>query len=132
MVDRGRLFDVSTDVCFVDRRNRVQTSSDHIALLPPDYTPGYWDVICQGGKENYDHGKIGLNFMLADNTIRFSYRVRFFVATTSLHLTRLLPFMYTSVNIQQLEIDDLEFALKTILVPIKRPVPNIKGPWLSQ
>jgi hypothetical protein len=57
MVDRGRLFDISKDHGFVDgRNNRVQTDFDQIELLPSDYTPGYWDVICQGGKENYDHG----------------------------------------------------------------------------
>lgn len=27
-------------------------------LLPPDFEPGEWDVICQRGKECYDHGKI--------------------------------------------------------------------------
>jgi hypothetical protein len=56
MVDRGRLFEISKDLTFVDGRNRVQTNSDQLALLPLDYSPGYWDVICQGGKENYDHG----------------------------------------------------------------------------
>lgn len=55
MVDRGKL-DIDKDLSYVDPRILSQASSDRIEL-PADYTPGYWDVICQGGKENYDHSE---------------------------------------------------------------------------
>jgi hypothetical protein len=28
-----------------------------VGLLPADFVPGKWDVICQRGKECFDHGK---------------------------------------------------------------------------
>ena len=27
-----------------------------VALLPPDYEPGNWDVVCQRGKDCHEHG----------------------------------------------------------------------------
>jgi hypothetical protein len=56
MVDRGRL-NFSNDLSFVDSRIKSQAPSDSILLLDADYEPGYWDVICQGGKESYDHSE---------------------------------------------------------------------------
>ena len=31
--------------------------SEHINFLPATFKPGEWDVICQRGGENYDHGR---------------------------------------------------------------------------
>ena len=31
-------------------------SGEFIALLPPDFAPTKWDVICQRGKECFEHG----------------------------------------------------------------------------
>jgi hypothetical protein len=56
MVDRGKL-DIYKDLSYVDPRIRAQAPSDRMELLPADYVPGHWDVICLGGKENYDHSK---------------------------------------------------------------------------
>ena len=56
MVDRGTL-DLSRDLSYVDPRIRSQARGDRMELLPASYTPGYWDVICHGGKENYEHSK---------------------------------------------------------------------------
>jgi hypothetical protein len=33
-----------------------QDRSEQIKYFPADYKPGEWDVICQRGRENYDHG----------------------------------------------------------------------------
>lgn len=33
------------------------TDSD-VEFLPVSFKPGSWDVICQRGRENYDHGKL--------------------------------------------------------------------------
>jgi hypothetical protein len=62
MVDRGRL-DYCKDLSFVDPRIIFNAPSDKMELLSPDYEPGDWDVICQGGKDNYDHGKYLLLMM---------------------------------------------------------------------
>jgi hypothetical protein len=35
----------------------LQADDEYMDLLPPDFEPGKWDVICQRGKECFDHGK---------------------------------------------------------------------------
>ena len=56
MVDRGRL-DICKRLGLIDPRIGAQAPSDQMELLPPEFEPGNWDVICQGGKENYEHSK---------------------------------------------------------------------------
>lgn len=56
MVDRGRL-DYCKDLTFVDSRIRSSAPSEKNEPLPADFEPGSWDIICQGGKESYDHSK---------------------------------------------------------------------------
>lgn len=38
-----------------------KAEDETMALLPEDFVPGKWDVICQRGKECYDHGKCDAN-----------------------------------------------------------------------
>lgn len=38
-----------------DSNKRLEVRS--LDLLPPDFEPGEWDVICQRGKECFQHGK---------------------------------------------------------------------------
>eukprot|EP00539_Tryblionella_compressa_P009357 CAMPEP_0178792194 /NCGR_PEP_ID=MMETSP0745-20121128/8389_1 /TAXON_ID=913974 /ORGANISM="Nitzschia punctata, Strain CCMP561" /LENGTH=479 /DNA_ID=CAMNT_0020450357 /DNA_START=114 /DNA_END=1553 /DNA_ORIENTATION=+ len=54
MVDRGRL-DFQKNLNDIDPRIRSNAPSDKLSLLHPSFQPGNWDVICQGGKESYDH-----------------------------------------------------------------------------
>jgi hypothetical protein len=35
----------------------TKAEEETMALLPAEFVPGKWDVICQRGKECYDHGK---------------------------------------------------------------------------
>lgn len=52
---------------FMMMQQRIQVESvasttsgaedEMLDLLPEEFTPGKWDVICQRGKECYDHGK---------------------------------------------------------------------------
>jgi hypothetical protein len=35
----------------------IQLSEGDIFILPPSFVPGKWDVICQRGKECFEHGK---------------------------------------------------------------------------
>jgi hypothetical protein len=37
-----------------------KAEEETMALLPAEFVPGKWDVICQRGKECYDHGKFSL------------------------------------------------------------------------
>ena len=57
MVDRGshRLVDFTKRMQALEPRLDAPTES--ISLLDPSFEPGNWDVICQGGKESYDHGE---------------------------------------------------------------------------
>ena len=57
MVDRDKFSDYSKRISFLDARTRVPAPSDCNEPLPVDFEPGNWDVICQGGKESYDHSK---------------------------------------------------------------------------
>ena len=48
---------------------------DSVRILPPDFVPGEWDVICQRGKQNYDHSKYNtttINFTKLRKAIHFS------------------------------------------------------------
>jgi hypothetical protein len=63
MVDRGRL-DYCKDLTYVDSRIRSSAPSEKIEPLREDFEPGHWDVICQGGKESYDHSKCALGSCL--------------------------------------------------------------------
>ena len=36
--------------------------NDATALLPEGFAPGKWDVICQRGKECFDHGTLCCSF----------------------------------------------------------------------
>eukprot|EP00429_Kryptoperidinium_foliaceum_P008799 CAMPEP_0176007336 /NCGR_PEP_ID=MMETSP0120_2-20121206/3181_1 /TAXON_ID=160619 /ORGANISM="Kryptoperidinium foliaceum, Strain CCMP 1326" /LENGTH=268 /DNA_ID=CAMNT_0017340095 /DNA_START=37 /DNA_END=840 /DNA_ORIENTATION=+ len=59
MVDRGRLglgLDYAKKLGFVDPCIRYPAApSTKAQSLPENFEPGNWDVICQGGKESYDH-----------------------------------------------------------------------------
>ena len=67
MVDRGRL-DITKDLSFVDPRIRFHTPSERVELLPENYEVGPWDVICSGGKDNYDHvGNRRFRFCIENN-----------------------------------------------------------------
>ena len=57
MVDRDKFSDFSRNVRFLDARIRVTAPTESTEPLPIDFEPGNWDVICQGGKESYDHSK---------------------------------------------------------------------------
>jgi hypothetical protein len=57
VVDRGRLADYAKHVQHIDPRVRINAPNETMELLSESFTPGNWDVICQGGKESYDHGK---------------------------------------------------------------------------
>ena len=35
----------------------MNAEEETLDLLPEEFVPGKWDVICQRGKECYDHGK---------------------------------------------------------------------------
>ena len=56
MVDRGTL-DINRDLSFVDPRIRSQAPVDRMVVLPPQFTPGNWDVICQRGRDSFDHSE---------------------------------------------------------------------------
>jgi hypothetical protein len=62
MVDRGRL-DYCKDLSHADPRIRSHALSARMELLSADYEPGNWDVICQGGKDSYDHSTFELAFI---------------------------------------------------------------------
>jgi hypothetical protein len=55
MVDRGRLADLKE---LNPGQNRLDAPSESVSLLNSSFTPGNWDVICQGGKESFDHGEL--------------------------------------------------------------------------
>jgi hypothetical protein len=55
MVDRGRL-DFQNNLRVIDPRIRSNAPKDEVRFLNSSFEPGSWDVICQGGKESYDHG----------------------------------------------------------------------------
>ena len=57
MVDRGTL-DINKDLSFVDPRIRSQAPVDRMILLPPGFSPTNWDVICQRGKDSYEHSTL--------------------------------------------------------------------------
>lgn len=38
------------------------SEEEMMALLPGEFVPGKWDVICQRGKECYDHGESSRTF----------------------------------------------------------------------
>lgn len=56
MVDRGRLACYANIAQPIDPTIRIDTPNETAELLCESFTPGPWDVICQGGKESYDHG----------------------------------------------------------------------------
>lgn len=37
--------------------NTAESVDDNLDLLPPNFEPSEWDVICQRGKECFEHGK---------------------------------------------------------------------------
>jgi hypothetical protein len=42
---------------FCARKRGVEPPSDGAKILPLDFLPGNWDVICQRGRMCHDHGK---------------------------------------------------------------------------
>jgi hypothetical protein len=72
MVDRGKL-GIDKDLSYLDPRIRAQPPSARLVMLPADYTPGYWDVICQGGKENYHHSESSSSIYLVVCVLLLSY-----------------------------------------------------------
>ena len=55
MVDRSSIVMSSTSSS--SNNNQGGGKGGPPNLLPPDFVPGKWDVICQRGKECYEHGK---------------------------------------------------------------------------
>jgi hypothetical protein len=45
------------DDMFNENDSERQDGSEQISFFPSAYKPGEWDVICQRGRENYDHGR---------------------------------------------------------------------------
>lgn len=43
--------------CFAAMNDHGSNDGHNMDLLSPDFEPGEWDVICQRGKECYDHGE---------------------------------------------------------------------------
>ena len=58
-IDSGLLaYNMFTDSEFFCARKRgVEPPSDGVKILPRDFFPGNWDVICQRGRMCHDHGK---------------------------------------------------------------------------
>jgi hypothetical protein len=61
MVDRG-MFDKQGFFLLDPRldlrlRSQIPVGAAHAKLLPPNYHPGNWDVICHSGKDIHDHSK---------------------------------------------------------------------------
>eukprot|EP00980_Cylindrotheca_fusiformis_P011217 scaffold2574_cov98-Cylindrotheca_fusiformis.AAC.7 len=56
MVDRG-LFDKKESLALLDPRlhSRIPCAEGHSRLLPSDFRPGNWDVICHNGKDVHEH-----------------------------------------------------------------------------
>lgn len=44
----------------VPSHDMMAAEDETLDLLPEEFSPGKWDVICQRGKECYDHGKLHL------------------------------------------------------------------------
>jgi hypothetical protein len=66
MVDRGRL-DFQQHLSnntFIDPRIKSSAPKNELSFLDPSFEPGNWDVICQGGKDSYDHGTLNRNCSL--------------------------------------------------------------------
>lgn len=78
MVDRDKFSDYSKRISFLDARIRVQAPTESTEPLPVDFEPGNWDVICQGGKDSYDHSKCVLTGVVDREgrkyTLGFHYR----------------------------------------------------------
>jgi hypothetical protein len=56
MVDRGRL-DYAKKMGLLDARIASSAPCEEWHVLPDDFSPGNWDVICQGGRESFEHSK---------------------------------------------------------------------------
>lgn len=56
MVDRGRL-DYAKNLAFVNERILLAAPSRYSQELPQAFVPGNWDIICQGGRESFEHSK---------------------------------------------------------------------------
>eukprot|EP00980_Cylindrotheca_fusiformis_P005559 scaffold1177_cov79-Cylindrotheca_fusiformis.AAC.1 len=56
MVDRG-LFDKKGSLALLDPRlhSKIPCAEGHSRLLPSDFQPGNWDVICHNGKDVHEH-----------------------------------------------------------------------------
>lgn len=57
-----------------------KAEEETMALLPAEFVPGKWDVICQRGKECYDHGKFSqfISFFVKSNTNDISQLITFY------------------------------------------------------
>jgi hypothetical protein len=49
--------DSTADLSFLEELMQLTQDDGTVDELPPDFMPGNWDVICQRGKECFDHGK---------------------------------------------------------------------------
>ena len=49
-------FQAAADYLMNSQKN-TKAEDELLDLLPPDFSPGKYDVICQRGKECFDHGK---------------------------------------------------------------------------
>ena len=41
----------------LSKDNQERRNVDHTRLFPKEFYPGNWDVICQRGRENFEHSK---------------------------------------------------------------------------
>eukprot|EP00980_Cylindrotheca_fusiformis_P012506 scaffold3073_cov66-Cylindrotheca_fusiformis.AAC.21 len=75
MVDRG-LFDKKGYFRDAHLQSNISSAAGHSRLLPSDFQPGNWDVICHSGKEAHDHSKYKSHFPCRYPTIALNYSVK--------------------------------------------------------
>jgi hypothetical protein len=59
MVDRG-ILNMRRDLAFIldpKIRSQAQMTASKQLVLPEDFRPDNWDVVCHGGRENHEHSK---------------------------------------------------------------------------
>eukprot|EP00980_Cylindrotheca_fusiformis_P012509 scaffold3073_cov66-Cylindrotheca_fusiformis.AAC.24 len=72
MVDRG-LFDKKVPFLDAHLQSIISCVAGHSRLLPSNFQPGNWDVICHSGKDAHDHSKYKSLFPCRYPTITLNY-----------------------------------------------------------
>ena len=57
MADRAFLEDLAMGYNFTDTTSLQKEQDEFSDMLPKNFVPGKWDVICQRGKECFDHSE---------------------------------------------------------------------------